>query len=463
MRTSIKITGSASLLVVLVALSSLARAQEATTPPATPTPHASAEEVKQLRETVKRLEQQLGEVQEKLEQDELAKIVSEAEAESKAPEEEEAPEKREFLWGALALQRLNPEISFSADFLAQLIIDGDKFYAGRDDRSSMPIREAGLHLQHVLDPYTRFKAAINFIPWPDAEVELEEVYITWFGLVKGLSITVGRFRQNFGVINRWHEHDLDQTSYPLAMELVLGEGGVGANGVSIKYFIPPLWAHAQELTLEVTDGENDTLFAGEYFSVPSALLHLKNYWDLSENTYLELGLSGMVGFNNRTAYAEDEKDPTVDEPWRTTYVLGADLTLRWSPLKQAKYRSLTWRTEFYYALKENPETWLEQSRQSWGVYSYLDYQLATRWFCGVRFDAALPTARNQGGDTAIAWDVVPYLTFWQSEFVYLRLEYRHGHNVPHRDGDDLPWQRRTDNRILFQIDFAAGPLKHEKY
>ena len=424
---------------------------------------ASAGEVKKLREAVKKLQLQVKQLTEKSGDDELARLAREAEEEAKAPDESNKPREKQFLWGALALQKLNPEISISVDILAQLIIDGDRFYAGRDDRTSMPVREVGINFQHVLDPYSTFKATINFTPWPDPAVEPEEMYITWSGLVRGLSFTVGRFRQQFGTINRWHEHDLDQTGYPMGLELALGEGGVVSTGVSVKWFMPPLWAHAMELTLEVTDGENETLFAGEFFSVPTFLLHLKNYWDLTENTYLELGLSGIFGFNNRRGYADEKSGEIADEPWRKTVVLGADLTLHWSPLRKARYRSLTWRTEFYWVHKENPAGWADDARQSWGAYSYLDYQLSETWFCGVRLDAALPTERNQYGDTEVAWGVTPYVTFWQSEFVYLRLEYQHGQDIPHRDSDDKPWRRRMDNRVLFQIDFAAGPHKHEKY
>ena len=46
--------------------------------------------------------------------------------------------------------------------------------------------------------------------------------------------------------------------------------------------------HANELTIELVDGSNETLYSGKYFSVPSTLLHLKNYYDLSPSTYLEL-------------------------------------------------------------------------------------------------------------------------------------------------------------------------------
>ena len=58
--------------------------------------------------------------------------------------------------------------------------------------------------------------------------------------------------------------------------------------------------------------------------------------------------------------------------------------------------------------------------------------------------------------------LIPYLTVWQSEFVYLRLEYQHGEHIPYQTPDG-GLGRRTDNRVLLQIDFAAGPHKHEKY
>jgi hypothetical protein len=413
----------------------------------------------ELKERVKQLEEKIEQFSGQMEQSELEKLVLEAETEAKAPEEEIRPEEREFLWGALALQKLNPEISISGDIVAGLVIEGTKFYGGDGDRGGMPLREVSITVQHVLDPYSTFKGAINFTPWPNEAASVEEFYITWFGIVPSLSFTVGRFRHNFGVINRWHEHDLDQVNYPLAMNLVLGEDGLGQTGASIKWFMPPLWAHANELTLEIADGENDTLFAGEFFTVPTAMLHLKSYYDLSESTYLELGLTGMFGFNNRRGYLPDGATELEDEDWRKTIAAGANLTIYWSPPQQAKYRSLTWRSEFYYVNKEMPVGGPDEVQHSWGFYSYVDYQLATRWFCGVRYDLALPTIRDNDD---LAWDVVPYITFWQSEFVYLRLEYSHGEKIPYIQPDGT-LARQADNRILFQIDFAAGPHKHEKY
>ncbi len=417
--------------------------------PADAPPPAASTEVR-----LGELEGRLDALDERLEAEALERMVQEAESEARAGEEESAST-REFLEGSLALQKLNPELTLSADVVAALVIDGDAFYAGPDDRSGLPVREVGLHLQHVLDPYSMFKSA--FAISPSGGLALEEVYVTWSGLVPSVSLTVGRFRQGFGVLNRWHEHDLDQTEYPLALTLVLGEEGLVGNGVALKWMMPALWAHANELGIEIVDGTNEQLFAGEYFSVPTALAHLKSYYDLSPSTYLELGLSGMFGFNNRRGLVRDAR--LVDEPWRETWVGGADLTVYWSPPQQARYRSLTWRSELYWVDRElGPEVGGGR-RSAYGAYSYLLGQLSARWFVGLRGDVVLPSERQRD---RLVWDVVPFATFWQSEFVYLRLEYRHVQNAPYVDAAGEPG-RRIDNRVLVQLDFAAGPHKHEKY
>ncbi len=439
-----------------------------TTPSAAPSAPAdeNADELQELRERVRKLEERLAEVTGKLEEDELADIIreAEAEAEAEAPDEEQRPEEREFLWGALALQKLNPEISVSGDFLAGVILNETKFYSGPTERSGFLLRALGVHLQHQLDPYSTFKGALDIAPDFTGEgiVSLEELYVTWHGLIESTSLTVGAFRQNFGVVNRWHEHDLDQVDFPLPIRLLFGPTGLAQTGISFKWFMPPVIADANELTLEITNGQNETLFAGQYHSIPTSLAHLKNYYDLSDATYLELGLSGMVGFNNRRGFHPAPERPSElrDEPWRTTFAAGADLTVHWSPPRQARYRSLTWRTEGYYVNKQMPAHIDDGVRHAWGLYSYLDYQLTAQLFAGLRGDVALPTERSEH---VHAWDLVTYLTYWQSEFVFLRLQQSYGENIPYPYPEEAVPLRERDARIIFQVNFAAGPHKHEKY
>ena len=52
------------------------------------------------------------------------------------------------------------------------------------------------------------------------------------------------------------------------------------------------------------------------------------------------------------------------------------------------------------------------------------------------------------------WGLVPYVTWWQSEWVRLRGEYQ-------RLEDDLVPD--AEHRFLIQATWAAGPHKHETY
>ena len=71
-------------------------------------------------------------------------------------------------------------------------------------------------------------------------------------------------------------------------------------------------------------------------------------------------------------------------------------------------------------------------------------------YAGVRYDRAEdPLSPNE-----YQWGVVPYLTWWQSEFVRLRAEYGYLENDTTGESDD---------QFTLQLTWAAGPHKHETY
>ena len=55
---------------------------------------------------------------------------------------------------------------------------------------------------------------------------------------------------------------------------------------------------------------------------------------------------------------------------------------------------------------------------------------------------------------AYRWQLCPYLTWWQSEWVKFRMEYDYA------DGRGM---EKPEHVVLFQAIFAAGPHKHERY
>lgn len=317
------------------------------------------------------------------------------------------------------LNKYNPEISFTGDVLG---------LAG-DGTGDFDPREFELDLQSVLDPFSVTKLTLSFSE--EEGVDVEEGYIGYNGLASGLTVRAGKMRQSFGVLNRWHLHALPQPDYPLVVQTYLGEEGLAQTGVSAEWLLPHPWASANELVVQLTDGSADP-FGGGSFDELVALAHLKNYWDVSDSTYLELGFSGARG------------TPQGLEP---TELLGADLTLHWQPPSRAKYREITWRTE---AIRSRRDDGSGTRPEAWGGYTYLEGLARRNLYVGARYDwfedPLVPELET--------WAVEPYVSWWQSEFVRLRAAYRLLHD-PIRDDED--------GRFLFQITWAAGPHKHEAY
>lgn len=320
------------------------------------------------------------------------------------------------------LNRFNPEISFTGDVVG----------VATDGAQDFDPREVELDMQSTLDPFSTTKLTLAFSP--EEGVDIEEAYVTYSGLAPGLGLRAGKMRQTFGVLNRWHLHALPQPTFPLVLTEYFGEEGLAQTGLSAEWLLPAGWADTNELTVQLTDGSAD-LFGGDDFESLSALAHLKNYWDLSESTYLEWGLSGLAG--------ETEGD-------LTNSVLGADLTLHWQPPARAKYQELTWRSE---VLRSDREDVVGDPVEAWGGYSYLQGLLRRNLYAGVRYDLVEdPLLENLE-----RWAVTPYVSWWQSEFVRLRAAWTH------LEEELAGAASESDDRFTLQLTWSAGPHKHEKY
>jgi hypothetical protein len=438
-------------------------------------PNVLQEQINQLKQQINNmqktqdaeinaLKKQLGESSSlnaaKKPEDELASLrqLAQAEAAKEKPAEENQ-ENVTFKSQGLGLQALNPEISVTGDFL----------FSTRDDSTSeqnndFNFRTLGVHIESWLDPYTHFKSAVEF---HEGETELGEAYFTLFNLGKDINLTLGKFRQQFGVVNRWHKHGLDQVDYPLALREIFGEDGLNQTGVSVDWLMPPLGESAQQLTFQLTDGSNHRLFGGNTSNRPSLLAHYKNYRDLSKDTYMEWGLSGLVGWNEEWQVGSFT---TTQESIKTTTVLGADLTVLWEPTERMRYRNIEWRSEAYWLNKDilAPDGSGADTIRAWGLYSYLQSKISRTIDVGVRGDFYEPDTKSYAANpywTSLSplavtaknpylSQVCPYITWWQSPFVMFRAEYDYSNGRGIENPEHVVW---------LQAVFAAGPHKHERY
>jgi hypothetical protein len=391
--------------------------------------------------------------------DELTSLrqLAEAEAEEKSAAEEK-PEETVFESGSLALQALNPEISITGDFLFSSRQD-----TTNDQSSDFDFRNLGVHIESWLDPYTRFKSAIEF---HEDGAELGEAYITLYNVAEDLNLTLGKFRQQFGVVNRWHKHALDQVDFPLALREIFGDGGLNQSGLSLDWLMSPVGDASQQLTFQVTDGSNSRLFGENARNRPSLLAHYKNYRDISKDTYLEWGLTGLLGWNDDW----NIQGGTKQNSCQMTVVLGADVSVLWEPTEKMRYRNVEWRSEAYWLNKRilAPDGSGADTLKAWGLYSYVQNKISRTIDIGVRGDFYVPDTKSYAdissslslsplavtSDNPYLWQIGPYITWRQSPFVKFRAEYDYS------DGKGI---RNPEHIIWLQAVFAAGPHKHERY
>ncbi len=259
---------------------------------------------------------------------------------------------------------------------------------------------------------------------------VEEAYYTFNTLPYGLQLKLGKFRAAFGKANQQHRHSLGWVDYPRVVQYYFGNEGLAGTGGSLSWLVPNPWDHYLELTYETFKNDSHALFAGSDADDLTHLVHVKNFWDLSPASTLELGLTVATAPND-TRHGQNR-----------TWVEGIDLTYKWRPLKAGLYKSFTWANEAFCVQKDYANSL--DNEHSWGMYSAADYQFARRWSTGLRYDyAEWPDNRSEREHNYSS-----YLTFKQSEFAYWRLGYMHR---------DMSYGSKCDDDQLFlQLNVSLG-------
>jgi hypothetical protein len=312
---------------------------------------------------------------------------------------------------------LNPEISATGDV---------RLVAEEGARGEAVAREFEFAFQSALDPYSSTKI---FLAASDEGVEIEEGYIYWTGLPGRLRLDLGKFRQQVGDLNRWHSHALPESEYPLVYQRYFSEEGLAGVGFSLYTSLPfSLGGATHEVWLQGTSAESDPLLGGSRDLL--FLGRLQNFWQLSRSTYAQVGVTGLGGNG-----ADDLRSRMVGLDFRMTY----------RPPEAATRRDITFRAEGYRLHTDD----LGITGNRYGGFLDLSARLTRRWILGARYDhVEVPR-----GPDDTEWRITPNITWWQSEFVYLRLEGEHRNT-------ELEGSR---NMLSLQAVWAMGPHKHETY
>ncbi|MEW5806763.1 MAG: hypothetical protein AB1756_05395 [Acidobacteriota bacterium] len=342
----------------------------------------------------------------------------------------------------------NPDISVIGDFL------GHYSNKERGFDEEFLLREIELGFTAYVDPYARadiFLGIHKEIPEDvhihdheaDGEGEqhshyqlhVEEAYFTFLTLPFNLQAKAGKFRIAFGNVNTQHLHNVVWVEYPLALRNYFGEEGFAGEGLSVSWMIPNPWVHYMELNYEVFNNDQEVLFAGRHADDFVHLLHLKNYWDISENASIEVGLSGMTA-------------PNGGEGKQRTTLEGLDVTFKWRPLREGLYKSFLWQTEVLFCQKGLPDS---ERADSWGAFMAWTYQFARRWSAGVRMDSSAFANHSDLREKEYSG----YITFAQSEYCFWRAGYAVlSSDIKEKDGE---------HQFFLQLNIGIGPHRAHEY
>lgn len=340
--------------------------------------------------------------------------------------------------------RLLPDISLVGDLIADLSPDGTT----QEDGARFGIREVELALQAAVDPTFRGDVFIGF---SDAEgVHIEQAFMTATSLP--IEVRLGRFLAPFGKQNTTHRHDLHTVDHSLAVQRFLGEEGLKTTGLYLGHSFAP-FGFFQELILTAGDrlGEApEDLFTEESANKDLDGLaysaRLRNYWDLSEASNLEISGSFLTGMKERELTAPIG-EVNAQALRQTTF--GADVTFRWRPPAQGLYKSFILQSEFLaqknedYNLATSPAP-VDLADMS-GLYVFGRYQISRRGYLGARFDTVEDP--EYGGERTNAFSGI--WQFYPSEFSKIVAKFERV----------SPKSFEAFNRFILQATFALGPHK----
>ncbi len=274
----------------------------------------------------------------------------------------------------------NPNISVIGDFQGLYRSYGDHHV-------DAVLNEMEISFESTIDPYARANFYYSIgenATTGEFTSEVEEGYLTTLSLPAHLQLKAGRFRQDIGRVNPVHPHAIPFVDLPDAYVNFFGEEGLKGDGLSLSWLIPN-HSFYQELTVEGTSVGDNASFDRSRFLF---LGHLKNFWDLSDNATVELGLSGINGEN---------------QFGKTSNIYSVDLTYKWKPVQYNTYKSVTFQNEIYFSQAEKDSSTINAK----GFYSMLNYQLAKRFFLVGRYDYSNTPYSNtyvqQSGSLTLGW------------------------------------------------------------
>ncbi len=288
---------------------------------------------------------------------------------------------------------------------------------------------AELALHSSVDPY--FDAFL-VLHLQSNVFEIEEAYVITTSLPMGLRVKAGKFRSDFGRLNKKHHHSWHFDSQALIHEALFGPDALKDPGVQLQWVAPTdtylmLGAEAMQGTNEASFGasESNNLYTG----------YLKSSIDIGESISLLGGMSIIHGEN----FENNTLNPTD--------LYGIDFTFR---DQLGAYSSLLWQNEF---IQREKSLGIRVDKQA-GFYSELIYTYNNNYATGLRYDAITQNDTDlsaySGVDTDNLDRFTAMLEYKPFEMSRLRLSYTYDRSKI------ISGERKNINDVMLSLNISAG-------
>ena len=253
--------------------------------------------------------------------------------------------------------------------------------SGKEDASTLrngfDLRETELAFYSDVDPYHRLNILLSIHPEYTYNATTERIDQAWkiepeelFAeslQIPSITLKLGKFKAAVGKQNQLHTHSFLFVEAPLINTTIMGDEGLNDTGISAAGLLPFSWF--SEITTQWLRGEGEnTQFSSQATSDGVLVLHLKNLFDLNEESTFELGNS----------YAQGKNDLRGN-----TSISGLDLTYKYRPTAGGLYRSFLFGGEW---LMRNLDQTGTASEKVSGYFSFAKFQFAQRWSVLAAYD-----------------------------------------------------------------------------
>ncbi len=325
-----------------------------------------------------------------------------------------------------------------------------------DDRNDpakqkLQLTEAELGIQGYVYPNVKADAFITASPAENESAQVEEAYLTYQGVLKGLNINVGEKHVPFGRTNLLHNHSWLYTRQPLVINNFIAPESLAGQGANFSYLLPTksnlfaqldlgVWANGTEGEGDGFDGRNlqpDVIAMGPGANLTDRFetARLWTSYPVTSNSELELGGSWAGGKSN--------PEPTVADPdaLSTDYVHIKGVDMSYRRFGEGSSRLLLRGEAFW----RNGTTDSDDSTAS-GYYLFGNYRWNKYGSLGLLYDWSEFPQNTNLHESAMSL----ILTKQFSEQYYMRLQAIHG-NRP--DCGSL-------NELWLQWCWGVGPHTH---